>query len=56
MDQHSKYTGPERRIEQRRKLADRRESIRFEMDKSPRRSGQDRRKEGKTIWDGREDF
>jgi hypothetical protein len=49
------YTGPEKRIEQRRKTAkDRREVIRFEPDKDPRRSGKDRRTGD--LWKGREQF
>lgn len=47
-----KYNGPERRKEQRRKNSDKREMIRFEPDKTPRRSGQDRRKGD--VWKGRE--
>lgn len=50
------YNGPERRLEQRRQGHDRRQAIRFEPDKEPRRSGKDRRTHGKSIWDGREDF
>ncbi len=47
------YSGPERRKGQRRKGPhDRRELLRFEPDKAPRRSGQDRRGP-KSIWDGR---
>jgi hypothetical protein len=38
------YFGAERRIEQRRKIPDRRELIRFEPDKEPRRKGHGRRK------------
>ncbi|MES9816952.1 MAG: hypothetical protein ABW155_09895 [Candidatus Thiodiazotropha sp.] len=38
------YSEPERRIEQRRRIADRRELIRFEPDKEPRRRGHGRRK------------
>ncbi len=46
------YTGPERRIEQRRKKADRRELIRFELDKGPRRRGNGRRQgDMKDLWD-----
>ncbi|MDH5445507.1 MAG: hypothetical protein OEY52_08105 [Gammaproteobacteria bacterium] len=50
------YIGPERRVEQRRKNSDRRAAIRFEPDKSPRRSGKDRRSGGKSVWDGRGGF
>lgn len=50
------YIGPERRAEQRRKNHDRREAIRFEPDKSPRRTGQDRRNHDKSVWDGRRGF
>ena len=50
------YIGPNRRSEHRRQEADRRQAIRFEPDKTPRRSGQDRRRQGKSIWDGREGF
>jgi len=47
------YSGPDRRQRQRRVGAlDRRELLRFEPDKAPRRSGQDRRGP-KSIWDGR---
>jgi len=52
----NQYMGTERRFEQRRQNADRRQAIRFELDKSPRRSGQDRRSQGKSIWDGRAGF
>jgi hypothetical protein len=38
------YVGPERRIEQRRKIVDRRDQIRFELDKDPRRVSHGRRK------------
>ncbi len=45
------YQGPERRKAQRRKgEQERRQMIRFEPDKAPRRS-KDRRKQ--SIWDGR---
>lgn len=50
-----KYKGVERRLEQRRKASDRRRTIRFEINKTPRRSGKDRRSVDKSIWDGRED-
>jgi hypothetical protein len=39
----SDYQGPERRKFQRRQSEDRREGIRLELDKPPRRSGKDRR-------------
>ena len=45
------YTGPERRVQQRRELKDRREMVRFELDKEPRRSGKDRR-ESAEVWKG----
>ena len=45
------YKGPERRIEQRRKSEDRRDMLRFEPTKDPRRTGKDRRL--KSIWDNR---
>jgi hypothetical protein len=48
------YSGPDRRIEQRRKAIDRRDMIRFEPEKNPRRSGSDRRKVGKDEWDRRD--
>jgi len=38
------YSGPERRYYQRRQLKDRRESIRFELDKDDRRKATGRRK------------
>ena len=50
------YNGPERRREQRRKLPDRRAMIRFEPDKTPRRSGKDRRTANKSVWDDRDGF
>lgn len=50
------YTGPERRTEQRRQNNDRRVAIRFELTKTPRRSGKDRRTHGKSVWDGRQGF
>ena len=38
------YTGPERRVADRRKgVYDRREMVRYEINKLPRRSGKDRR-------------
>ena len=43
------YRGPERRKGDRRINGDRREEIRFELDKDDRRSGKDRRKMG--LWD-----
>jgi hypothetical protein len=40
-----RYTGPERRQGvERRQLAHRREEYRYEVEKSPRRSGKDRRR------------
>ncbi len=50
------YIGSERRAEQRRNSSDRRTAIRFEPDKTPRRSGRDRRTHGKSVWDGRDGF
>jgi hypothetical protein len=43
MSSHMPYTGPERRIFQRRITPDRRELIRFEPDKEPRRKNNGRR-------------
>lgn len=54
MTDEKPYNGPERRKEQRRKSADRRDEIRFEPDKEPRRSGKDRRKNQQDIWDRRD--
>lgn len=51
-DENDEYAGPEKRIEQRRKINDRRKMVRFEPSKTPRRSGEDRRGP-KTVWDGR---
>jgi len=48
------YKGPDRRIEQRRKSEDRRDMLRFEPTKTPRRSGKDRRV--KSVWDDRNGF
>ena len=50
------YIGPERRVEQRRKQADRRAAIRFEPHKTPRRTGRDRRVKDKGVWNGRNGF
>lgn len=49
------YSGIDRRREQRRQLSDRREMIRFELDKAPRRSGWDRRV-NQNVWKDRERF
>ena len=54
MPMEKSYTGPERRVEQRRKKSDRRDMMRFEPTKTPRRSGKDRRQ--KSIWDDRNGF
>jgi len=48
------YSGPDRRIEIRRKTVDRRDMIRFEPNKDPRRSGNDRRKSVKDQWQRRD--
>jgi hypothetical protein len=46
-----KYTGPERRIEQRRCGSDRRDLIRYEREKNPRRKNNGRRSgELKDLW------
>lgn len=46
------YKGPEsRKGEERRKVSDRREEIRFEPGKDDRRDGNDRRK--RSVWDGK---
>lgn len=50
-----KYAGTERRLEQRRLSVDRREMIRYEIDRTPRRAGRDRRAPS-SVWDGRELF
>ncbi|MFV2056093.1 MAG: hypothetical protein ACC707_06460 [Thiohalomonadales bacterium] len=49
------YNGLERRIEIRREIVDRREMIRFELDKEPRRNGKDRRITT-ALWNGRDRF
>jgi hypothetical protein len=47
------YAGkPERRKEQRRQSTDRREMLRFELEKEDRRSGKDRRQDFQSGWDG----
>ncbi len=51
-DEH--YTGPERRHFQRRVNKDRRQMIRFEPEREPRRSGDERRKF--SAWDHRTPF
>jgi hypothetical protein len=45
---HVGYSGPERRKGERRMHGDRREMIRFELDRGERRSGNDRRRQS---WD-----
>lgn len=55
MEQTQTYNGPERRRTQRRQTVDRREMIRFEPAKEPRRSGTERRKTG-DVWGGRNGF
>ena len=52
IDETESYTGPEQRISQRRVCADRRDMMRFEMNKLPRRSLKERRA-AKSVWDGR---
>jgi len=51
------YNGQERREGERRKSKDRRDMMRFEPSKEPRRSGNDRRKSsGKDdLWNGRDE-
>ncbi|GAB4300753.1 MAG: hypothetical protein Kow0083_12570 [Methylophaga sp.] len=44
-------TGKDRRKAQRRTSDDRREMIRFEMDKEDRRTNLDRRKDNRSGWD-----
>jgi len=53
--QDSSFNGVERRRDHRRVAVDRREMVRFEMDKEPRRSGKDRRGP-LSMWDGRDKF
>lgn len=54
-DEKKPYSGPERRVEQRRKSPDRRSIVRFEPDKEPRRKNKGRRKEdGGDVWDRRD--
>ncbi len=48
------YSGPERRNGERRKTVDRRDMIRFEPTKDPRRSGNDRRKSLIDEWERRD--
>ena len=57
MSDEQEYTGPERRKGERRKNKDRRDMMRFEPTKEPRRSGKDRRKSaGKgDMWEGRDE-
>jgi hypothetical protein len=49
------HAGSERRRGPRRKKNERREMVRFEPDKTPRRSGKDRRK-SKDLWKDRDKF
>ena len=49
-----RYTGPERRKGQRREIVDRRETVRFEPEKTPRRSGKDRRRSRQDLWEKRD--
>ena len=53
-DETEPYTGPERRIEQRRRTVDRRELVRFEPGKEDRRKLPDRRKTKTDTWDQRD--
>ncbi|GAB4351570.1 MAG: hypothetical protein Kow006_15580 [Gammaproteobacteria bacterium] len=54
-DENKSYDGPERRVEQRRKIPDRRQMVRFEPEKEPRRKLKGRRKEdGADVWDRRD--
>jgi hypothetical protein len=47
-EEPERYRGPERRSgDERRQHGDRREDIRFELEKGDRRSGKDRRKNGR---------
>lgn len=57
MSDEKEYDGVDRRKEERRKKTDRRDMMRFEPTKDPRRSGKDRRKiKGKNdMWDGRDE-
>ncbi|MBK1673161.1 hypothetical protein CKO35_07540 [Ectothiorhodospira shaposhnikovii] len=48
------HDGSERRKGERRKLPDRREMIRFELEKEPRRSGRDRRRSRQDLWERRD--
>jgi len=48
------YSGPNRRQEDRRKATDRRDMIRFEPEKNPRRTGNDRRKASSDQWELRD--
>lgn len=50
-DEQSDWKGEERRRKVRRQGEDRREMIRFELDKDDRRSGEERRKDIKSAWD-----
>lgn len=47
----SHYNQEERRRAQRRSGEERREMIRFELDKDDRRTGKDRRKDRRSGWD-----
>lgn len=49
-EKDKKYTGPERRRDQRRKTGDRREEIRFEPDREDRRQQHGRRKTDQPFW------
>lgn len=49
MESKDMYRGYEKRMAQRRELSDRRDMIRYEPEKHPRRSGLDRRIEG-SAW------
>lgn len=49
--QSQEWQQEERRKEHRRSGEDRRDMIRFELDKDDRRSGSDRRKDRRSGWD-----
>lgn len=54
-DSDAPHGGKERRKGQRRKNPDRRDMVRFEPDKEPRRKNKGRRKEdGADVWDRRD--
>lgn len=55
MEKRFSNLGSEQRVDQRRKLEDRRQAIRFEPSKEDRRQGRGRRKNDGDVWEKHEE-